>query len=109
MIRSPGHGIDVVDIINACDKHYRIRKMFIIDTLEVDYIDSRMNTHSMIGSASCSLAKECKRLCDDEVRVNGVKGYRKHKKREDIQKLKKRVYHLQDKDDVEMVGIKKIL
>ena len=49
-----------------------------------------MNAHSMIGSSSCSLAKECKRLCDDEVRVNGVKGYRKHKKREDIQKLKKK-------------------
>ena len=60
-----------------------------IATPEADDKESRMNAHSMIGSASCSLAKECKRLCDDEVRVNGVKGYRKHKKREDIQKLKK--------------------
>ena len=75
-----------------------------IDTPEADDKESKMNAHSMIGFASCSLAK---RLCDDEVRVNGTKGYRKHKKREDIQKLKKKVYHLQDKDDVEMVGIKK--
>ena len=48
-----------------------------------------MNAPSMIGSASCSLARECKHLCDDDVRVNIVKGYCKHKKREDIQKSKK--------------------
>ena len=72
-------------------------KMCMIGTPEVDDKESRMNAHSMIGSASCSLDKECKRVCDDEVRVNGVKGYH----------TKKKVYHLQDKDDVEMVGIKK--
>ena len=38
-----------------------------------------------------------------------MKGYRKHKKRGDIQRLKKRVYHLQHKDDVVMAGIKKKL
>ena len=44
----------------------------------------------MIGYASCSLAKECKRLCDDEGRVNGVEGYCKQQKRKDTQKLKKK-------------------
>ena len=62
-----------------------------IGTPEADDKESRMNDHSMIGSASCSLAQECKRLCDDDVRVNGVKGYRKHKKIEDIRKLKKEI------------------
>ena len=46
-----------------------------------------MNAHPIVGSESCSLAKECKRLCDDEARVNGVKGHIKHKKREDTQKI----------------------
>ena len=40
---------------------------------EADDKESRMNAHSMMGSASCSLAKECKRLCDDEVRLPLVK------------------------------------
>ena len=53
-----------------------------------------MNTHSMVGSASCNLAKEYKRLCDDEERVNGVTGYRKHKKIEDNDKLKKNILPL---------------
>ena len=66
-----------------------------------------MNDYSMVGSASYSLAKECKRLYDDGVRVNGVKEHRKHNKREDTQKLRKRFYHLQNKDKVVMVGIKK--
>ena len=68
-----------------------MEKMCMIGTPEADDKESRMNAHSMIGSSSCSLAKECKCLYDDEVRVNGVKGYRKHNKREDIQKLKKEV------------------
>ena len=91
MIGAPGHGKDVVDGINACDKRYLMGKMCMIGTPEADDKESRMNAHSMIGSASCSLAKACKRLCDEDVRINCVKKYRKHKKREDIQKLKKRV------------------
>ena len=53
---------------------------------ETDDKESRMTTHSMVGSTSCILAKECKRLYKDEVRVNSVKGHSKHKKREDTQK-----------------------
>ena len=63
--------------------------MCMIGTPDADDKESRMNAHSMIGSANCSLAKEFKRLCDDEERVNCMKRYRKHKKIEDIQKLKK--------------------
>ena len=48
--------------------------------------ETRMNTHSMVGPASCILAKECTRLCDEEERVNGVTGHRKHKKRKDKHK-----------------------
>ena len=44
-----------------------------------------MNAHPIVGSESCSLAKECKRLYDDEVRFNGIKEHSKHKKGEDTQ------------------------
>ena len=54
-----------------------------IDTPEADNLELRMNDYSMVVSASCSLAKECKRLCDVDERVNDVKGYNQHKKRED--------------------------
>ena len=63
--------------------------MCTIGTPEANDKESRMNDHSMVGSASCSLIKEYKRLCDDEVRVNGVKEHRKYKKKEDTHKLKK--------------------
>ena len=59
-----------------------------IRTLEANDKESRINTHSMVGSASCSLAKEYKRLCGDEDRVNGAKGHSKHKKRRDNHKFK---------------------
>ena len=57
-----------------------------IRTLEANDKESRINTHSMVGSASLSLAKECKLLCDEEERVNGVRGHRKYKKRENNHK-----------------------
>ena len=48
-------------------------KMCMIGIPEVDGSESKMNIHPMVGSTSCSLAEECKRLCDDEVIINGVK------------------------------------
>ena len=47
-----------------------------------------MNNNSMLGNISCSLAKECKRLCDDEEKINNVKSYIKFKKREGNTKVK---------------------
>ena len=54
-----------------------------IATPEVDDKEWRINAHSMVGSESCSLAKKCKRLYDEEERVNGVTGHHRHKKREE--------------------------
>ena len=82
--------------------------MCMIGTLEADDSESRINTNSMVCNISCSLAKECKRLCEDEIRINGVKSHRKLKKTKTI-KIVKNIYHLQDKDDVkeEVIGFKK--
>ena len=82
--------------------------MCMIGTLEADDSESRINTNSMVCNISCSLAKECKRLCEDEIRINGVKSHRKLKKIKTI-KIVKKIYHLQDKDDIEIAEIKKKL
>ena len=83
MIEGSGHGKDVVDGINACDRCYLMGKMCMIGTLEIDDSESRMNTNSILDSTSCSLAKECKRLCEDEIRINCVKSQIKYKNREE--------------------------
>ena len=59
----------------------------------------------MVGSTTYSLAKECKRLCKNEIKINGVKQHRKCRKNGRKYQNQKRNYHLQDKDNVKMVGI----
>ena len=61
----------------------------------------------MVGPIRYSLAKECKRLCEDSDRINGVEGHRKNKKIKGNTKIKKRVHYLHNKDDVDMIGLKK--
>ena len=107
MIGDPGHGKGVVDEVNTCDKRYLMRIMCMTGTPEADDSESRINAHSMVGSASCSLTEEYKRLTDDGVRINDVKLCRYYKKKEENIKVKTRDYHLQHKDKVEMAGIKK--
>ena len=46
-------------------------------------------------------------MCEDEIKINGVKSNIKYKKRKEKTKVKDTVYHLQDKDNVETVGINK--
>ena len=62
-----------------------------IGALEADDSQSWMNDHSIVSFVSFSLAEECKRLCDDEVRINSVKSCTKSKKREGNKKFKKEV------------------
>ena len=52
--------------------------MCMIGTPAADDSESKMNTHSIVDFANCSLAKECKRLYDDEVKINGVKSCSKY-------------------------------
>ena len=56
--------------------------MCMIGTLEVNDRVFFINANSMVGNISFSLAKEYKRLCNDEIRINGVKSYIKSKNRE---------------------------
>ena len=107
MIGSPGHGKDIVDATNACDKRFLKEKMNMIGTPEVDDNIKRMNAHAMIWNKKSSWVVTCKKLLEDNIREQEVKSYRKSNKIEAKQKMDKRVYHLQDANDVQMVGMKK--
>ena len=48
MFGAPGYSKDVVDVINACDRRYLMRKIYIIGTLNLDDSESRMNTYSIV-------------------------------------------------------------
>lgn len=76
-----------------------------IGTSEVDDSKSRMNTHSMVGISSYILANECKPLYENNERTSGIKGHSKNKKKEGNTKMKQRVYHLQDTDNVKIAVI----
>ena len=90
MIGAPGHGKDGVNGINNIVKRYLMEKICMIGTLEVDDYKSKMNAkYSMVDIISCSLSKEYTHLCEDEIRINGVKSHSKSKKREVNAKVKK--------------------
>ena len=65
-----------------------------IGTPETGDKESGMNAHSTVDSASCSLARECKHVYDDEERFNDVTGHRNRKKIENKHKLKKNILSL---------------
>ena len=60
MIGAPGHGKDIVDSINACDKRYLKEKMCMIGTPEADDCTKRIDAHAMIGDKKSSWAVTCK-------------------------------------------------
>ena len=49
MIGALGHGKDIVDAINACDKRYLKEKMCMVGTPEAGDCKKRMDAHAMIG------------------------------------------------------------
>ena len=102
MIGAPGHGKDIVDTINSCDKRYLKEKMCMIETPEADDSTKRIDAHTMIWNKKSSLVVTCKKT-----REQGFKSYRKSNKREAKQKLDKRAYHLQDAKDVQMIRLRK--
>ena len=106
MISAPGHGKDIVDTINACDKRYLKEKMCMIGTPESEDSTKRMDAHAMIGNKKSSWVVTCKILLEDNIREQGVKSYRKSNKSEAKQKMDKRVYHLQNTKNVQMIGMK---
>ena len=65
MIGAPGHGKDIVDAINACDKRYLKEKMCMIGTPEAEDSKKRMDAHAMFGYKRSSWAVTCKILLEE--------------------------------------------
>jgi hypothetical protein len=105
-VGAPGHGKDVVDGINAIDKRFLAGKMCLIGTPEANDRPKLMQAASMIENATKSLAGESVRLCREETRVSGVKGYAKHAKREANAPLKERHYHLHKTEEIRFKTLK---
>ena len=60
-----------------------------------------MGTKNLVGRLYA------KKLLENNIREQGFKSYKKYNKIEAKQKMEKRVYHLQDSKDVQMVGMDK--
>ena len=95
MIGALGHGKEIIDGINTCDKRYSKSKICMVGTSEANNCNNRVLSHSMIGNAHYSFAEEFKRLCGISGRENGTKGHSKYKKHESKSKLKKQFYYVQ--------------
>ena len=89
MIGAPGHGKDIVDAINACEKRYLKEKMCMAGTPEADDYNKIMDAHTMIREKSSSWAVSYKQLLEDNARVHGIKSYNKYRKQETKQKMEK--------------------
>ena len=70
MIGAQGHGKDLVDGINTCDKRYLKGKLCMIGIPEADDYSKMINAHSIIENSHYSFAEECKRLCEYSDREN---------------------------------------
>jgi|APIni6443716594_1056825.scaffolds.fasta_scaffold175977_4 hypothetical protein len=93
-------GKDVIDGINATDKQYFAGCMCLVGTHEANKNgDKKMAAQSMVEMASKSLADKCVWLCSLDSRLQGMKGYMKHAKREVSAKLKMRHNHVQNLDN----------
>ena len=89
MIDAPGYGKDIVNAINSCDKRYLKEKICMVGTPEVKDITKRMKNHHMARKSKSSWVIICKYLLKNNIRVHGVKSYKKCGKREMEQKIKK--------------------
>jgi hypothetical protein len=108
-VGAPGHGKDLVDGLNACDKQY-LKKMMMRITLPGNEQsaageDKKIIPYSVKEREFASIAEEAARLCALD-RSGGAKGDKKHKKREEAATMKNRIYHVRKREDVVQEGLK---
>lgn len=97
-IGAPGHGKDLVDGLNAVDKHYLKKIMRITKKPDETNLDiKKINVHTVFNKDKVSIAKESARLLRLD-RTYGSFGASKHKKREVNRTVRERFYHVRDED-----------
>ena len=99
-VSAPGHGNSIIDGLNAVDKHYLRKVMYMSSSMYLDDEERIMNAHSMTETASQSFAEECVRLCSQSDHENGVFDSKKNEGKENKGKLTTRFYHLHKQEDV---------
>ena len=83
--------------------------MYRVGRPEAEDSTKRMEDHGMVGDPKFSQVEEFKILLEDDIRVQWFKSKNKCRKRETVQKTNKRIYHLQNKEDVQIVEMKKVV
>ena len=78
--------------------------MSVISVPETEHEQSHMKPSSMIGTEMHSFAKECAKSCRAPDRIEGVKGHKKHAKREWNAAINKRFYHVQESSGIDFIG-----
>jgi hypothetical protein len=90
-VGAPGHGKDLVDGLNGCDKQF-LKKMMMRITVpgneQSAAEDKKIIPYSVREREFASIAEEAARLCSLD-RSEGAKGNKKHKKREDAAAMRK--------------------
>ena len=107
-VDTPGHGKDVVGGFNAIQKRYLATTLIMRSTPEVDNIDSKwVYVEAMPEKGEVSFAEECKRLLDlcDKI---GIKGDKKHAKREAKARLNQKYYWIHKEEDTLFNGMKAV-
>ena len=107
-ISAPGHGKDVVDGLNAVDKHY-LKKIMNRPKIaqEYDLNIKKIRTDTMEGNEVVSIAYEAARLCRLD-RTFGAQSFMKYKKREQNRTIVNRVYHVRKEREnkIEYINMK---
>jgi hypothetical protein len=108
LVGAPGHGKDLVDGLNACDKQY-LKKMMMRITLpgnkQSAAEEKTIIPYSVKERKFASIAKEAARLCSLD-RFEGAKGDKKNNKREEAAVMKKQINHVRTREDVLQEGLR---
>ena len=105
-ISAPGHGKEVVEVLNVFYKRYIYQLMSKVKIPESVRFDSHIKIHTGTEDKDVSLAHELKNHLEEEHPQNGSIDQGKSRKRFMERKWTERKYHVQDNAAVELKDVK---
>ena len=105
-INAPGHGNNVVDVLNATDTRYLKGEMEIIGKLVSKNTTNIGMIHSALNYFSIKFVDQCIHILNNKEIMNGPKGRTKMQKRQSQFKYQSRIYNDQSNSDVDHRGMK---
>ena len=79
VISAPGHGIEVVDVLNSTDKRFIFRMMDTVQIPGSKRFDTQMSVHIATQNTDVSLAQDLQKHLSNESRKCGIIYHGKHK------------------------------